>query len=328
MGTTDTKIWGPSFKHSWGTTAVLPGKFGGSKVAPVDGKITDYKYRWVTVGGAGTSSGNWKDTAEQDILDAGALGCAFDEEGGVSANDAMTWIKQMRAKHRTWTFVYVPQCGTPIQKYDVAAGSCDYVAPMMYYSNGDSYPGMDLTQGSGNTADCLAKISEAGWPSARTILTFQSFDAWRVSGHGAGGSGSGASVGCVGCSEGATEGVSMLMTMGKLLTDHAVTLTYWGTSNVTLQGPFAGVLGWPAQCGGSMRKCWPEMDQKNFEIVAKAAGEAPLSPTPEPAPTPPLPTPKMPTPSPQPAALYKCEGTMCVKRARGLAKATCEQLCS
>jgi len=289
------------------------------------------------VGGADTSSGDWEDTAEKDILEAGALGCAFDEEGGVSAKSATTWIKKMRSKHPTWSFVYVPQCGTPIDSYNVAAGSCDFVAPMMYYSNGDSYPGMDFTQGSGNTADCLDTIHKAGWPASRTILTFQSFDAWRTSGHGPGG-GSGPGGSCTGCVTAATEGVGMLKTLGKLLTDYKVTITYWGGATVTLQGPYAGVLGWPAQCGGGQRKCWPEMDEVNFKIVAEAAGNAPMSPTPgpvptppvptPPVPTPPVPTPPVPTPSPQPAALYKCLNGKCVKRTGGLDKSTCDQLCS
>jgi hypothetical protein len=133
MGLPNVETWGPSFSHKWGATAVLPGKFGGAVVAPVDGNITQYPYRWVTVGGAGTSSSKWQDTAEKDILSAGATGCAFDEEGGVSAAAAKPWILAMRSKHPHWTFVYVPQCGTTIQKYDPASGGCDYVAPMMYY---------------------------------------------------------------------------------------------------------------------------------------------------------------------------------------------------
>ena len=109
MGVPHTKEWGPAFGSSWGATAILPGKFGGTAVAPVEGDIKDYPYRWVTVGGAGTSSGNWQETAESDILDAGALGAAFDEEGGVTAKAAAPWILKMRKKYSKWTFVYVPQ---------------------------------------------------------------------------------------------------------------------------------------------------------------------------------------------------------------------------
>ena len=82
------KEWGPSFQSQWGTNAVLPGKFGSDGVTPVWGKMSNYKHRWVTVGGEGTSSGNWQETAEKDIIAAKALGCAFDEEGGVSAAGA------------------------------------------------------------------------------------------------------------------------------------------------------------------------------------------------------------------------------------------------
>jgi hypothetical protein len=282
QGIPHTSMWGPSWSYQWGATAILPGKFGGAGVAPVAGKITNYPYRWVTVGGAGTSSSNWQDSAERDIVTAGALGCAFDEEGGVTAAAAKPWVKAMRKKHSKWTFVYVPQCGTPIDAYDPSSGGADFVAPMMYYSNGDSYPGMDFTQGSGNTADCLKQIQKAGWPPSRTILTFQSFDAYRVSGHGGGGSG-GSGTGllangfssnsttsapppCVGCASGTTEGEVLLKTLGLLLGNHKVTVSYWGTSSAVLQGPYAGVLGWPAQCGGPLNRCWPGMDMQNFKV--------------------------------------------------------------
>ena len=302
-GLPHTKTWGPSFSHKWGATAVLPGRFGGSAVAPVDGTMANYPHRWVTVGGADTSSGDWQKTAEADIISAGALGCAFDEEGGVSAAAAKTWVKSMRKKHSDWTFVYVPQCGTGVDAYDPASGGADFIAPMMYYSNGDSYPGMDITQGSGNSADCLKQIQQAGWPASRTVLTFQSFDAYRVSGHssaavataagggnttrpalrgvkgallsgGHGGAGFRGADACKGCVPGTSEGNGMLQTMGKLLGNHAITVTYWSTSSVTLQGPYAGVLGWPAQCGGAMHRCWPAMDEANLKTVVGAAGFA------------------------------------------------------
>lgn len=302
LGIPASKTWGPSFSHKWGATAILPGKFGGTAVAPVDGKMSDYPHRWVTVGGAGTQSGDWQKTAEDDIIAAGALGCAFDEEGGVSAADAKTWVKSMRKKHADWTFVYVPQCGTGIDAYDPAGGGADFIAPMMYYSNGDSYPGMDITQGSGNSGDCMTQIQSAGWPASRTILTFQSYDAYRVSGHGGavsanataaaarpvlrggakgallsgGGDGNGfrGSDACDGCVPGTSEGNGLLQTLGKLLGDHKITVTYWGTASVTLQGPYAGVLGWPSQCGGSLHRCWPAMDETNLKTVTGAAGFA------------------------------------------------------
>jgi hypothetical protein len=261
----------------------MPGKFGSTGVAPVDGNMTDYPYAWVTVGGAGTSSGAWEKTAESDILAAGAKGCAFDEEGGVSADVARDWIKSMRTKHPDWTFVYIPQCGTGILDYGLADGGCDFIAPMMYYSNGDSYPNMDFTTGGGNVCDCLDKIQQNGWPAAKTILTFQSFDAYRLGNRG-NTSGNVQDVqnqtvghvlgaGCTGCEKGDSEGDGLLKTLGKLLhDDYSVTLNYWGAKNVTLQGPYAGVLGWPAQCGGAGHKCWPSMDQHNLNTVLNAAG--------------------------------------------------------
>ena len=62
--------------------------------------------------------------------------------------------------------------------------------------------------------------------------------------------------------------------MGKLLGDHSVTVNYYTGNNVTLSGPYAGVLGWPAQCGGAGNRCWPEMDRKNTQVVLTAAGGA------------------------------------------------------
>jgi hypothetical protein len=271
MGIPHNVTWGPSFSHKWGATAILPGKFGGNVVAPIDGAASDYPYRWVTVGGEGTSSSNWQETAEKDIISSNALGMAFDEEGGVLTSDARAWILKMRKVHPTWTFVYVPACGATMEKYDPAAGSCDFIAPMMYYSNDDSYPRMDLTLGEGNVAGCIARVQEAGWPNARTILTYQSFDAYRTSGHpdGAGG-GTGPGNGrCYGCAKGPGnfEGTNLMATLGKLLGNYSVTVNYWNTNNVTMQGPYAGVLGWPSQCGGGMHRCWPEMDQRNTQIV-------------------------------------------------------------
>jgi hypothetical protein len=280
MGCPSSKTWGPSYGRSWGSTAILPGKFGSTGVAPVEGNMSSYKYSWVTVGGADTSSGGWEKTAEQDIIQAGAGGCAFDEEGGVSASVAGPWITKQRSSHPEWTFVYIPQCGTKILKYDPANGGCDYIAPMMYYSNGDSYPNMDFTTGGGNVADCLQKIQENGWPNSRTILTYQSFDAFRLGGnHSSSKEAHTESLnhvlsggGCTGCAKGGSEGEGLLMTLGQLTGDHSVSISYWGEKNLVMQGPFAGAIGWPAQCGGAGRKCWPGMDHYNQKIVLEAAG--------------------------------------------------------
>ena len=88
----------------------------------------------------------------------------------------------MREKHPSWSFVYVPECGAEISKYDPDNGSPDYIAPMMYNSNHDSYPRMDLSikPESPFVAECLTKVHQAGWPAARTILTYQSFDVYRT----------------------------------------------------------------------------------------------------------------------------------------------------
>ena len=41
-----------------------------------------------------------------------------------------------------------------------------------------------------------------------------------------------------------------------------------------LKGPYAGVLGWPAQCGEDDQRCWPDADRANLEEVIKGAKEA------------------------------------------------------
>ena len=233
--------WGPSFKGSWGANAILPGKFGKDDVAPIE-EGHNYRYHWVTVGGQGTDSADWQETAEEDIINAGAKGCAFDEEGGVSADDAAPWIQEMREKHPSWSFVYVPECGASISKYDPDNGSPDYIAPMMYNSNHDSYPRMDLSikPESPFVAECLTKVHQAGWPAARTILTYQSFDVYR------------------------TRKESELMKLfGQLLNKKSITLP----SGETLKGPYAGALGWPSQCGAGDLRCWPAADEANLKVL-------------------------------------------------------------
>jgi hypothetical protein len=69
-------------------------------------------------------------------------------------------------------------------KYDAKNGP-DFVAPMLYYSNYNSYPDLDVSK-TGNQKNeamyALLKLKQGGWPASRTILTYQSFDAARVFG--------------------------------------------------------------------------------------------------------------------------------------------------
>ena len=134
----------PSYSHEWGATAILPGKFGGSALAPIHGAATDYRYYWITFGGEDTDSTSWMETAEDEIIRAGAHGAAFDIEGGVTQKDMHAWILQMRAKHPTWTYVYIPQAADKMVGY--TDDGPDYVAPMLYYSNHNSYPALDISK--------------------------------------------------------------------------------------------------------------------------------------------------------------------------------------
>jgi len=136
----------PSYDHAWGSSAILPGRFGGATVAPIVGSPEQYEVRarararararvrvrvrvrvsvpltltltltltqyfWLTFGGENTQSAGWGRTAETDIIEAGARGAAFDMEGGVTPEAMMAFIKEMRPKHPDWTFVYVPNAG-------------------------------------------------------------------------------------------------------------------------------------------------------------------------------------------------------------------------
>ena len=166
----------PSYAHEWGATAILPGRFGGSQVAPILGEPRDYHYNWLTFGGEDTDSSNWMETAEQDIIDAKANGAAFDIEGGVTKEDMNAWILKMRKKHPHWTFVHVPRSGTEyfddgshdddFVGYDPDGGGPDFVAPMLYYSNFNSYPTMDIsnvaTHAQSEALSALKRLQDAG----------------------------------------------------------------------------------------------------------------------------------------------------------------------
>jgi hypothetical protein len=259
-----------SFDHEWGGTAILPGRFGGDSIAPILGDPNQYRYFWLTFGGEDTDSSNWADTAEQDIIDAGANGAAFDIEGGVTAEDMTTWIKKMRKKHPDWTYVHVPKAGTntfsdgtyadDFVGFDPENGSPDFVAPMMYYSNYNSYPKMDVSSpvntGASEALAALKRLLDVGWPPSRTILTYQSFDAARVRASG--------------------QLIGLLPFLGKMLGNTSVEVVNYG-DRFTLQGPYAGVLGWPAQCSSSDRRCWPDADRANVKLILQGAREAGLS---------------------------------------------------
>ena len=244
----------PSYSHEWGATAILPGKFGGGTLAPIHGVATDYRYFWLTFGGEDTDSTSWMDTAENDIVKAGAHGAAFDIEGGVTPKDMHEWIQDMRAKHPTWTYVYIPQAADKMVAY--TDDGPDYVAPMLYYSNHNSYPALDISKNNekSESINALLKLHKAGWPASRTILTYQSFDAARVF---------------------AAEGKkhTLLPFLGKLLGNFSVQTRVYGET-FTVQGPYAGVLGWPAQCAEGDRRCWPDADKANMGEVMKGAKES------------------------------------------------------
>ena len=194
---------------------------------------------------------------------------------GVETVDMLRWIRRMRPLHPDWKFVHVPDAAQPAVQYDPHEGPT-FVAPMMYYvrrhtsnpttpasradawllvrhqGNYNSYPTMHLAEG-GEAARVLKNLADAGWPSSRIILTFQSFDAGRAR----------------------TEGnTTLLPLLGKLLGNFSLRVDIYGEP-FRLQGPYAGVLGWPAQCGlgGQSRdgRCWPDADKSNMMEIVRGA---------------------------------------------------------
>ena len=176
-------------------------------------------------------------------------------EGGVTPDAMMVFIKEMRPKHPDWTFVYVPNAGEEAAAipYDTKnKGLPDYVAPMLYAGNWNSYPGQDITNGEDSISGLtLQRLKQVGWPASRTILTYQSFDAARMRQEAKGG---------------------LLPLLGKLLGDYSVEVG--GGQKVHLQGPYAGVLGWPSQCGAADFRCWPTADRANIKQVIEGARSA------------------------------------------------------
>ena len=95
-------------------------------------------------------------------------------------------------------------------------------------------------------SECVKSVHEAGWPAARVVLTYQSFDAYR------------------------TRSESTLMELlGKMMGNHTIQLE----NGDTFEGPYAGVLGWPSQCGQGDERCWPDADKANMEEIMKGQKE-------------------------------------------------------
>ena len=59
---------------------------------------------------------------------------------------------------------------------------------------------------------------------------------------------------------------TLLPLLGKLMGDHSVMMKVYGEP-YELKGPYAGVLGWPAQCGAGDNRCWPEADHMNLKAI-------------------------------------------------------------
>ena len=112
-------------------------------------------------------------------------------------------------------------------------------------------------RGGGESLHALKGLKEAGWPASRTILTYQSFDAARIRTGGD-------------KKTKMTPNRHLLKLLGKLLGNHSIESKTWGSA-FKLQGPYAGVLGWPAQCGKGDMRCWPEADEANLKEVIEGA---------------------------------------------------------
>ena len=113
-----------------------------------------------------------------------------------------------------------------------------------------------VNTGASEALAALKRLLDVGWPPSRTILTYQSFDAARVRASG--------------------QLIGLLPFLGKMLGNTSVDVVNYG-DRFTLQGPYAGVLGWPAQCSSSDRRCWPDADRANVKLILQGAREAGLS---------------------------------------------------
>ena len=57
--------------------------------------------------------------------------------------------------------------------------------------------------------------------------------------------------------------------LGKMMGNHTIQLE----NGDTFEGPYAGVLGWPSQCGQGDERCWPDADKANMEEIMKGQKE-------------------------------------------------------
>ena len=122
-----------------------------------------------------------------------------------------------------------------------------HVAPMMYTSN-TSYPQYDPFVEPSFAGHDLNQLITNGWKPSQLIFTYQSYSASNYNG-----------------------AEQMFQKMASACTTtKPFTLTSWGAQN-KFQGPFGGMLGWPAQLDKA--PCQPLLDIKNLKLILKAVGQ-------------------------------------------------------
>lgn len=293
-------ITNQTWMPEWGCNTILTGRFANifGCLGPDDPNwndrrypiiSNDYKHIIYTLGGAAEPdtippgyitdseviTGNITPSTNNDLIklakkytiDRGfkLTGLCFDVESGgkYSQTDIVTWLKEWGNNTRDilnnlkdkgnlpdiTTLILVPDATTTYGFID-----CDilklftHIAPMAYSNNNNSYPDYDYfagksSGGEGNYLDIKKVIDTCNMKPNQFIFTFQSFAASSYSGQ-----------------------TNMFQNMARGLDYVSVTSTQKGGS-VTVNGPFGGILGWPAQVNGEACTTGGDKDQSNMKII-------------------------------------------------------------
>tara|TARA_B100000963_G_scaffold165435_1_gene143701 strand:+ start:2319 stop:5264 length:2946 start_codon:yes stop_codon:yes gene_type:complete len=300
---------GPSWLLQHGNTAILPGKFDstGDEQGLTKEHVEQYPYSWFTIGGANVPCPTNMQQVENDFKASGAKGFAIDiEAGSCQITDAIPILKQLRlasncgvtpcmdwnTKFPQATYMLVPSgggIGTGYE-YSTLGSLVDYIAIQLYNTNYNSYYTDDTNAITVGPFQYMKKsvlagifnLVDDGWSESQIVLGYESFHL-----HYGG------------------FAQTVLTNLANLLKTDAQSFDvklYQGTT-YTVKPPFAGLLGWPAQCDKGA--CFPEVDHSNLKIIKAALADTGLLPVGPPAPpttsAPPTPSPT-PVPTPVPTA--------------------------
>ena len=285
-----------TWKIEWGSNTILTGRFANISgcLGPDDPSWNErqypiisnnYKHIIYTLGGAAepgniptgykTDSeiirGNITSSINNDLIklakkytiDRGfkLTGLCFDVESGgkYSETDIVKWLKEWGNNTRDilnnlkdkgklpdiTTLILVPDgTATPSISCDILK-LFTHIAPI-YTNNYNSYPYYDyFAEGShmGNNIDIKKVIELCNMKSNQFIFTFESYAASSYSG---------------------TRNMFQNMTRGL---DYVSVTSKQSSDVVTVNGPFGGILGWPAQVNGEACTTGGDKDKNNMKII-------------------------------------------------------------